>query len=143
MTSVGVENINSGKEEAPLFTSLLNQTVANVDEAIAEGIDIPIPKDMAGGYTHQTHKKNYSLLHQAGNLYQLTGESKYAAFVSEALMAYAKLYPNLPLHPTNKSYATGKLFWQCLNDANWLVYCSQAYDCIHEYLSEELSLIHI
>ena len=137
LTSVGVENINSGKEEAPLFTSLLNQTVANVDEAIAEGIDIPIPKDMAGGYTHQTHKKNYSLLHQAGNLYQLTGESKYAAFVSEALMAYAKLYPNLPLHPTNKSYATGKLFWQCLNDANWLVYCSQAYDCIHEYLSEE------
>ena len=41
------------------------------------------------------------------------------------------------MHPTNRSYATGKIFWQCLNDANWLVYVSQAYDCIYNYLSKE------
>jgi hypothetical protein len=29
------------------------------------------------------------------------------------------------------------LFWQCLNDSNWLVYVSQAYDCIYNYLTEE------
>lgn len=53
------------------------------------------------------------------------------------LMAYAKLYPTLGLHPTNKSYSTGKLFWQCLNDANWLVYVSQAYDCIYDWLDKK------
>ncbi|MGB5190660.1 alginate lyase family protein, partial [Robiginitalea sp.] len=35
------------------------------------------------------------------------------------------------------SYARGKLFWQCLNDSNWLVYVSQAYDCIYDWLSPE------
>ena len=43
----------------------------------------------------------------------------------------------MPLHPQERSYARGKIFWQCLNDANWLVYVSQAYDCIYEYLSKE------
>ncbi|QCK16416.1 heparinase [Mangrovivirga cuniculi] len=47
------------------------------------------------------------------------------------------MYPKLSLHPAKRSYARGKLFWQCLNDANWLVYTSQAYDCIYEWLSRE------
>jgi hypothetical protein len=50
------------------------------------------------------------------------------------LMAYAKLYPTLPLHPQERSYARGKLFWQALNDANWLVYVSQAYDCVYDFI---------
>ena len=53
------------------------------------------------------------------------------------LFEYAKLYPTLPIHPKPRSYARGKLFWQCLNDSNWLVYTSQAYDCIYDFLSEE------
>ena len=52
-------------------------------------------------------------------------------------MAYAKLYPTLPVHPQERSYARGKLFWQCLNDSNWLVYTSQAYDCIYDFLSKK------
>ncbi|MFK7955990.1 MAG: heparinase II/III family protein, partial [Lysobacterales bacterium] len=28
-------------------------------------------------------------------------------------------------------------FWQCLNDSNWLVYMSQAYDTIYDFLSED------
>ena len=47
------------------------------------------------------------------------------------------MYPTLPVHPKTRSYARGKLFWQCLNDSNWLVYTSQAYDCIYDFLSEE------
>jgi len=39
------------------------------------------------------------------------------------------------VHPQERSYARGKLFWQCLNDSNWLVYMSQAYDAIYETLS--------
>ena len=101
------------------------------------GIDVPIPKDMAGGYTHQQHKLNYKLMYKAGNLYQFTGDEKYAAFVKEMMMEYADMYLKIPIHPTQRSYATGKIFWQCLNDANWLVFTSQAYDCIYDYLSEE------
>jgi hypothetical protein len=47
------------------------------------------------------------------------------------------MYKNLPVHPQVRSYAPGKLFWQCLNDSNWLVYMAQAYDTIYEYLSSE------
>ena len=47
------------------------------------------------------------------------------------------MYPELPLHPQTRSYARGKLFWQCLNDANWLLYASQGYDAIYEWLSAE------
>ncbi|KAA3637697.1 MAG: heparinase, partial [Bacteroidetes bacterium] len=65
------------------------------------------------------------------------GDEKYAIYVRDMLLAYAKMYPELPLHPTKRSYATGKIFWQCLNDANWLVYVSQAYDCIYHFLSEQ------
>ena len=84
----------------------------------------------AGGYTHERHKQNFFILQKAGNLFQLTGEVKYADYVKKVLLAYADLYPTLDLHPSTKSYARGKLFWQCLNDANWLVYMAQAYDAI-------------
>ncbi|MEP2600342.1 MAG: heparinase II/III family protein, partial [Paraglaciecola sp.] len=44
---------------------------------------------------------------------------------------------DLPVHPQERSYARGKLFWQCLNDSNWLVYMAQAYDAIYDTLSEQ------
>ena len=51
------------------------------------------------------------------------------------LIQYAEMYPNLPLHPIQKSNYRGKLFWQGLNECVWLVYTSQAYDCIYNYLN--------
>ena len=53
------------------------------------------------------------------------------------LFQYEAMYKDLPLHPQERSYARGKLFWQCLNDSNWLVYMSQAYDTIYDWLSAE------
>ena len=73
----------------------------------------------------------------SGVLFQITNEDKYAQYVHNMLKAYAKMYPQLPLHPYEKSYARGKLFWQCLNDANWLVFASQAYDCIYNFLNKK------
>jgi len=135
LSPAGVENIKSNIGSTPLFEKQLKKIAQEIDVVISTDIDVPIPKDMAGGYTHEQHKLNYKLMHKAGNLYQFTGKEKYARFVKDMLFAYADLYPTLPLHPTNKSYSTGKIFWQCLNDANWLVFSSQAYDCIYEYLS--------
>lgn len=136
LTKKGVENIRNSKEKAPLFEEVLVATQEEVDAEIELGIFVPIPKDMAGGYTHERHKKNFFILQKAGNLYQITGDEKYAVYIRDMFLEYAKVYPTLGLHPTMKSYATGKIFWQCLNDANWLVYCSQAYDAIYDFLTK-------
>lgn len=124
-------------QQAPLFDATLAKARAEVDAEIASGIHVPIPKDMAGGYTHERHKQNFFVLQKAGALYQLTQEEKYAVYIRDMFMAYAEQYPTLGIHPTNRSYATGKVFWQCLNDANWLVYASQAYDAIYNWLTVE------
>ena len=137
LTAQGVEKIKSGLGNTPIFDKKLAEIQKGVDQQIEQGIDVPIPKDMAGAYTHQQHKANYKVMYESGNLYQITGQEKYASFVKDMLLQYAEMYPGLPLHPTQKSYATGKIFWQCLNDANWLVFTSQAYDCIFDYLTTD------
>lgn len=136
LTIEGVESIRGNLEEAPLFEQAVDKARAEVDAEIDAGIFVPVPKDMAGGYTHERHKRNFFILQKAGNLFQITRDEKYAKYTRDVFLAYAELFPSLGLHPTNRSYATGKIFWQCLNDANWLVYCSQAYDCIHDWLPE-------
>lgn len=137
LTKKGVAAIRSNLGSIPIFDKTLAAIKKEVDLEIENGFDVPIPKDYSGGYTHETHKKNYVLMQKAGALYQILDDEKYAKFVKDMLFAYAKLYPTLPIHPKPRSYARGKLFWQSLNDSNWLVYASQAYDCIYHFLSED------
>lgn len=137
LTKKGVEKIRKHLGTIPIFDNTLNKVKTEVDNEIKKGIFVPIPKDMAGGYTHDRHKKNWDILQKSGVLFQVLQDEKYAKYIHDVLRAYAKMYPSLPLHPQERSYARGKIFWQCLNDANWLVYVSQAYDCIYEYLSKE------
>nr|WP_256534303.1 heparinase II/III family protein [Lewinella sp. JB7] len=118
----------------PLFALTLAETQEQVDATMEQTFLVPTPVDMAGGYTHEVHKQNWKTLMDAGALFRLTGEEKYATFVRDGLLQYAEAYPSWPLHPTDRSYATGKIFWQSLNDANWLVYVSQAYDDIYDWL---------
>ncbi|GJM35488.1 MAG: hypothetical protein DHS20C18_44890 [Saprospiraceae bacterium] len=136
LTEKGVEAIKASLGKAPLFDKVLAETIAEVDAEMATAIEVPIPKDMSGGYTHERHKKNWFMMQKAGVLYQITDQEKYAVYIRDMLLEYAKMYPKLPIHPTDRSYSTGKIFWQCLNDANWLVYTSQAYDCIYNFLTE-------
>ncbi len=137
LTQDGVKSIRENLGSIPVFDKSLSVVKEEVDQEIASGIHVPVPKDMAGGYTHDRHKKNWFVLQKAGALYQILNDEKYAKYVHDVLKAYAEMYPSLPLHPQERSYARGKIFWQCLNDANWLVYVSQAYDCIYNYLSEQ------
>ena len=137
LTKQGVKDIKAQLGNVPLFDATLAQVKANVDAQIEKGIDVPVPKDMAGGYTHEQHKLNYLTMQEAGVLYQILGDEAYAIYVRDMLMEYAKLYPTLPRHPQERSYSRGKLFWQCLNDSNWLVYTAQAYDCIYDFLSKK------
>lgn len=118
----------------PLLDKSFNELKAKIDAELEQKMDVPVPKDPAGGYTHEKHKQNYLAMQGAGVLWQITQDKKYAEFVKKMLLKYAELYPTLGIHPVKKSYAPGKLFWQSLNEAVWMAYTSQAYDCIYEYL---------
>lgn len=135
LTKSGIDQVREQLDEVPLFTESLKNASEEVESWMAKGPQVPVPKDMAGGYSHEVHKQNFFLAQKAGALYQIKEDEKYASFIKELFMAYAELFPTLGKHPATRSYARGKLFWQCLNDANWLVYMSQAYDCVYEYLS--------
>ncbi|PQJ69399.1 alginate lyase family protein [Polaribacter butkevichii] len=137
LTAQGVKDIRAQLGTIPVFDNTLKAVKEEIDAEIALGIETPIPLDYSGGYTHVRHKRNMIVLQKAGVLYQILNDEKYAKYVKDMLMQYEAMYKTLPLHPKTRSYARGKLFWQCLNDANWLVYVSQAYDCVYNYLSEE------
>lgn len=107
----------------------------SVDAYLGKDVDVPLPKDPQGGYTHDRHKENYMLLFNAGLLYNITGEIKYAQLARNIFLKYAKLNPTLGNHPQATSSSPGHLFWQALNDANWLVYAGLAYDLIYNALT--------
>lgn len=119
------------------FSTKFETLKAQVDAQIKQPITVPVPKDGGGGYTHERHKKNYQLMFNAGMIYQLSEDEKYADYVRDMLLEYAVLYPTLPLHPARKmkSQNPGKFFWQSLNEAVWLVYTIQAYDLVYNALS--------
>ncbi|MFZ4771919.1 MAG: alginate lyase family protein, partial [Ferruginibacter sp.] len=121
----------------PLLTQSYNDIKKEVDEFVGKDIDVPFPKDPAGGYTHDKHKANYTLMFNSGILYNLTGDRKYATLVKDMLLKYAVLNPTLKNHPQATSTSPGRIFWQALNDANWMVYAGMAYDLIYNELSLE------
>ena len=139
LTNKSVAEIKLQLGTIPVFDETLKLAKEEVDLEIEKGIDVPIPKDMAGGYTHTQHKLNYATMQKAGVLFQLLDDEKYAIYIRDMLLEYAKMFPTLPLHPQTRSYSRGKIFWQCLNDSNWLVFTSQAYDCIYSWLPKEQS----
>ena len=137
LTRAGVEKIRAELGTVPLFDATVEKVKAEVDAEIDLGIDTPVPQDYSGGYTHERHKRNFLVMQKAGVLFLILQDEKYAEYVRDMLFQYEAMYKDLPLHPKERSYARGKLFWQCLNDSNWLVYVSQAYDAIYDWLSAE------
>lgn len=137
LTPDGVASIKATLGNAPLLTSSFQETKQGTDALMSAGINVPVPKDAGGGFTHEQHKRNYKAMYQAGILFQVTGEDKYLQYVKNMLNAYAKLYPTLGLHPERKEQSPGKLFWQSLNDCVWLVYTIQAYDAVKGQLSQQ------
>jgi hypothetical protein len=126
--------IRAAAGSTPLLRKTLDEAKALVGKAIATPIDVPQPGE-AGGYAHEKHKQNYREMQLAGVLYTITGEPRYARYVRDVLEKYAVLYPTLGAHPLSKNQAPGKLFHQALNEANWLVATSIAYDNVYTFLS--------
>ncbi|MEL7446492.1 MAG: alginate lyase family protein [Pseudomonadota bacterium] len=119
----------------PLFAAELGRGEAFVDEMMTEGVVVPQPKDPGGGYTHEQHKRNYKAIYLSGQIYRITGEQKYSDYARDLLLAYAEMYPTLGDHPAKANQNVGRIFWQVLNDAMWLVHAVQGYGDIREGLS--------
>lgn len=137
LTQQEAAEIRAQRAQLPLLDHSFQAIKADVESLMAEGIDVPLPVDAGGGYTHERHKKNGLAIYQAATLYQITGEQRYADFSVDLLQRYAALYPTLGPHPKHKHQSPGKLFWQILNDAVWLVYVIQGYEQVQALLSPE------
>lgn len=134
-TVKSVQLIKENLGKYPLVDRSIEELENYVDSELDAVKDFPIPEGGAGGYSYEKHKKNYKLMHRASLLFQTLGDKKYANYVKEMLNGYVELFPQLGLHPNGKSYSPGKLFWQGLNDAMWLIHVVQAYDCVYYELS--------
>jgi oligo-alginate lyase len=111
----------------PLYAEELARARAFLDEMMQAGVVVPVPKDPGGGYTHEQHKRNYKAIYLGGQLFRITGDARYRDYVRDILLAYAALYPTLGEHPAKANENAGRLFWQVLNDAVWLVNAVQGY----------------
>src|ERR1700704_4668290 len=69
----------------PLLTKSYTEIKKQTDEYVGKDADVPFPKDPAGGYTHDRHKANYTLMFNSGILYNLTNDIKYAKLVKDML----------------------------------------------------------
>jgi len=127
--------IKSSLDKYPLLNKSYQNALNKAEIFLNQPIEVPMPGE-AGGYEHERHKQNYRDMQLAGLLFTITSEEMYAEFVKKMLYEYAELYPTLGPHPLSKKQAPGKLFHQMLNENVWLVYASQAYDCIYNWLSE-------
>ncbi|WP_312084870.1 alginate lyase family protein, partial [Brevundimonas sp.] len=121
----------------PMFAAERQRVEREVRAAMAAGINVPQPRDLGGGLTHEQHKANYKAIAGAGALYRLTGDRAYADFARDLLLEYARLYPTLSNHPAGNASVKGRLFWQALNDSVWLVYSAQGYDAIRDTLTAD------
>ncbi|MDN3379768.1 MULTISPECIES: alginate lyase family protein [unclassified Pseudoalteromonas] len=137
LTQADVTDMRQAVDQTGSFSKRFNTVKSQLDAQLNLPITVPLPKDAGGGYTHERHKENYKLMYQAGVLYQLSGEPKYAQYVRDMLLEYVNLYPKIGLHPKRKNQNPGKLFWQILNEAVWLVHTIQAYDAVASALSED------
>lgn len=136
MTKGNVPAIRKGVSTYPILKDSYAVVKTDADLALSQPIVVPTPADAGGGYTHEQHKKNYTHILNCGIAYQISGEKKYADYISNILLKYAASYEKWPLHPKRKEgHQGGKIFWQSLNDFVWQVYTIQGYDLAYEAIS--------
>lgn len=119
-----------------LYAQELERAREFVDMMMADGPVVPVPMDPGGGYTHEQHKRNFRAIYQGGQLFRITGDERYRDYVRDTLLEYAALYPTLGEHPAKANQNSGRIFWQVLNDAMWLVHAVQGYGDIRDTLSD-------
>ena len=94
-TKSDLDFVKKNLKQYPVLHSSFTEMKNEVDQWLGKDVDVPWPKDPAGGYTHDKHKSNYMLMFNSGLLYNLTGDSRYAGLVKNLLLKYAILNPQL------------------------------------------------
>ncbi|MYA66548.1 MAG: alginate lyase family protein [Gammaproteobacteria bacterium] len=135
LSPADVEFIRQFRHESPAFSRVLEETATELDLYFETAPDVPEPVDAGGGYSHETHKRNGIAIHDAGIVYQLTGDETDARNAARLLLSYAEMYPGLGNHPQSRGSNPGRLFWQNLNESVWLTYAIQGFDAIQDTLS--------
>lgn len=80
------------------------------------------------------HRAIGSRIFNAALAYAFSGEKRYAEWARDGLLAYAALYPELPMARSRKN----RLFTQSpLYEATWVVSIAQAYDLVAEIFTPE------
>src|SRR5258708_20317154 len=80
-TKTEAVELKKGITKYPLLTQSYNEIKSQVDEWLNKDVDVPLPKDPAGGYTHEKHKANYTLMFNSVILYNITGDIRYPTLV--------------------------------------------------------------
>ena len=87
-----VATIRQVRGQVAAFDKTIDELVKKADQALAAPMSIPAPKDGGGGVVHEQHKTNYYAMFHCGLAYQYTGDKRYARYVADMLMDYARLY---------------------------------------------------
>lgn len=112
----------------------LKALIAETDLYLAEPIDVP-GHSPAGGYAHNKHQRNAKFIDQAGRLFLITGDEKYAEFVATLLTGYADKYLELGFQEQRNTNPPGRLFHQMLNEHVWMLYVGAGYSCVSHWLT--------
>jgi len=72
LTQKNLAEVVTGVAEYPLLKKSFASLKALADEAVKHPINVPVPKDGGGGFTHEQHKRNYQYVLACGIAYQIT-----------------------------------------------------------------------
>lgn len=93
--------------------------------------------DFDGNAISGVHSRNAQEITDAGLLYQVLGEARYARRAREVLLAYAARYLSYPLHDNKgKPGQGGRVASQSLTEASWLIEVCQGADLVWDTLGE-------
>ncbi len=117
-----------------LMAKSIAAMVARVEPHLSQPSDIPGHGE-AGSYEHNQHQLNCKLCEEAGSLFQITGEQRYAECAVDLLSRYADCYLDLGFQSAKNTNPAGRIFHQILNENMWLLSMSIGYGCIKNTLS--------
>ena len=105
----------------------------------------PVDQEVFTGYPYDDvvisveHNRLAGAIRTLGIVYQISGDSRYAAKAREILLAYADKYQSYPLHDTRgqAKVGGGKVGPQTLDELTWLITVVEGADCIWDTLASE------
>jgi len=130
-----IKDIKKELGKKSLMGLSLNALIRDTDNYLKLPIEVP-GHSPAGGYAHNKHQLNCKYIDQAGRLFLITGNEKYAQFTADLLVQYADKYLVLGFQEQRNTNPPGRLFHQMLNEHVWLLYASLGYSCISGWLSK-------